>query len=141
MRTDSEILRCQQRRPTFRTVPSNDWRALLRTRANLLVNGPTSALTAFAQMAQSEMREPIRSVCPPLPAFLGEVRTLIITDVAGLDRVDQRRLIAWLDERRNAGLQVVALASPPLFSLVSTNRFDTQLYYRLNTISLEIEAA
>ena len=139
MLTDSEILRRTQRRATFRVVPTTDWRAILRTRANVLITGPTAALSAFAAMARSEMREPIRSAGPALPALLGGAQTLILTDVDALDRDSQQRLARWLD--RQPGAQVVALSSTNLFALVTKNAFDRDLYYRLNTVLLDIESA
>lgn len=141
MRTDSEILRRHQRGLTFRIVPPIDWRATLRTRANVLVTGPKDALASFLQTARSEMREPIRSSGAALLPFPEEVRTLILTEVDALDGADQQRLRRWFDERQNADVQVVSLTSVSLFSLVNANAFDAQLYYRLNTIFLEIQAA
>jgi len=141
MITDSEILRRHQRGLSFRIVPSTDWRATLRTRANVLVTGPKDALAAFLKMARSEMREPIRSSdAAPLP-FLEGARTLILSDVDALDRADQERLRRWFDEREDADVQVVSLTTVPLFPLVTENAFDAQLYYRLNTIFLEIQPA
>jgi hypothetical protein len=140
MLTDSEILRRAQRRATFRVVPAADWRALLRRRTNVLVSGPAEALTAFVQIARSEMREPIRSAASALPHALDGARTLILTDVGALDGHHQQRLVRWLDELENRELQIVSLTSVPLFSLVERNAFDARLYYRLNTIFLEIEA-
>jgi hypothetical protein len=141
MPTDSEILRRAQRGPLFRLAPPSDWRATLRTRANVLVSGPTDALTAFVQMARSEMREPIRTTRGSLPASLDDAPTLILTEIDALSSEDQERLRRWLDERRNDDVQVVSVTSMSLYSLVTANTFDTQLYYRLNTIFLEIQAA
>ena len=141
MLTDSEILRRAQRRATFRVVPTADWRALLRRRTNVLVSGPAEALTAFLQIARSEMRDPIRSASSALPHALDGARTLILTDVGSLDGGSQQRLVRWLDELENREMQIVSLTSVPLFSLVERNAFDARLYYRLNTIFLEIEAA
>jgi hypothetical protein len=141
MLTDSDILRRGQRKPTFRLVPPTDWRVILRTRANVLVTGPKDALTAFLQTARSEMRDPIRTSGPALPPFLDGVRTLILSEVDALASTDQQRLRRWFDERRNADVQVISLTSEPLFSLVSANAFDPQLYYRLNTIVLELQTA
>ena len=57
MLTDSAIIRRDQMLlPGFRVDPPEDWRALLRTRAHVLVTGPRSALTAFARSARSELR-------------------------------------------------------------------------------------
>ena len=139
MLTDSEILRRHQRGSTFRVVPASDWRATLRLRANIMVAGPQDALDAFLEAAQPELREPIRSANASLPPTLDGVRTLILTDVHRLDGTDQRRLRDWFDQNRNADLQVVSLTTTPLYSLVSADAFDTDLYYRLNTIFLEIQ--
>ena len=139
MLTDSEIIRRHQRNLTFQLVPPTDWRIILRTRANVLVMGPKDALAAFLRTARSEMRDPIRTSGATLPPFLEGARTLILTDVDTLSCADQQRLRRWFDERQNADVQVISLTSEPLFSLVGANAFDTQLYYRLNTIVLEIQ--
>jgi hypothetical protein len=140
MLTDSDIIRRDQRKLSFRLVPPTDWRVILRTRANVLVTGPKDALAVFLQTARSEMRDPIRTSGPALPPFLDGARTLILTEVDALSGTDQQRLRRWFDERQNANVQVISLTSEPLFSLVSANAFDVQLYYRLNTIVLEIQA-
>jgi len=140
MLTDSEILRRHQRGSTFKVVPAIDWRATLRLRSNIMVAGPQDALDAFLEAAQPELREPIRSANASLPPTLDGIRTLVLTDVDRLDSTDQRRLRDWFDQNRNNGVQVVALTTMPLYSLVTANAFDTNLYYRLNTIFLEIQA-
>ena len=140
MLTDSDIIRRHQRKLTFRLVPPTDWRTILNTRANVLVTGPKDALAVFLQTARSEMRDPIRTSGPGLPPFLDGARTLIISEVDALTVADQQRLRRWFDERKNADVQVISATSEPLFALVNANAFDAQLYYRLNTIVLEIEA-
>lgn len=155
MRTDCEVLPRHQLRPgsrlassdnwgallRTRATSSDDWRALLRTRANVLVTGPEEALTAFAQTARSEMREPVRWVASSTPLFFDAARTLILAEVDALDDAGQQRLMRWLNERRNTDTQIISLTSVPLFSLVGTNSFDADLYYRLNTIHLKIRDA
>jgi len=139
MLTDSEILRRDHRGLNFRLVPSTDWRATLRLRANVMITGPQDALTAFLHAARPELQEPIRSANAPLPTPIDGVRTLILADVDRLDETDQRRLRDWFDEGLNANVQVVSLTSISLFSRVSANAFDPDLYYRLNTVLLEIQ--
>jgi sigma54-dependent transcription regulator len=140
MLTDSEILRRHQRGQSFRFVPLADWRATLGLRANVMITGPKDALDAFLEAARPELREPIKSADGTLPPLLDGMRTLILTDVDRLDAAEQRRLRHWFEERRNADVQVISLTSIPLFSLVSENAFDTELYYRLNTIFLEVQS-
>jgi hypothetical protein len=138
MLTDSAIIRRDQLQPSFRVEPSEDWRALLRTRAHMLVTGPRTALSAFARAARSELREPVASISAVTPLFLEGARTLIINDVNLLDHAGQQRLLAWMNESRNADTQVLSLTSARVFEFVSKG-FDANLYYRLNTIYLELQ--
>ena len=138
MLTDSEIFRQQQLRPHFRLVPPTDWRSLLRTGANALISGPQEALTAFAQAARSEMQEPIRSVANALPLRVDDAGTLILTEVDALDEAQQQWLLWWMNEPQNRTTQILSLTSTSLFSLVGAKKFDITLYYRLNTIFLEL---
>jgi hypothetical protein len=141
MLSDSEIIRRHQRGGTFQIVPPTDWRSMIRTRGNLLVKGPNDLLRAFLQTARPEMREPIRSADAGLPPFLDGVRTLILTDIEALTGTDQQRLLRWFNEDRHHDVQVISLTSVSLFSRVTATAFDASLYYRLNTIVLEIQAA
>jgi hypothetical protein len=140
MLTDSEILRRHQRGQSFQVVPSTDWRATLGLRSNVMITGPKSALDAFLKAAGPELREPVRSAGGTLPPLLDGVRTLILTDVDRLDGAEQRRLRRWFEERGNIDVQVISLTSTSLFTLVSENAFDAELYYRLNTIFLEVQS-
>jgi hypothetical protein len=137
MPPDSESRRRRGRSLAFRLSTSDDWRALLRTRANVLVSGPQRALTAFIHAAHDEMREPIRSVNGSTLS-LCEGCTLILLEVDALDGAGQRQLIQWMNEPRNAETQIISLATIPLAPLVQTHRFDAELYYRLNVIYLEV---
>ncbi len=105
-----------------------------------MIAGPKRALDAFLEAATPELREPIKSANGTLPPLLDGMRTLILTDVDRLDGAEQRRLRRWFEDRRNTDVQVISLTSLPLFSLVSENAFDTELYYRLNTIFLEVQS-
>jgi hypothetical protein len=138
MPTDSEILRRHQIGLGFRLVPLENWRAHMRTRANVLVTGPGEALRPFIQTARSEMREPITSVAGSAPLFL-DARTLILTETDTLDAGGQRRLMRWMNEPRNAQTQIISLTSVDLLALVEAGRFDADLFYRLNTIHLKVQ--
>jgi DNA-binding NtrC family response regulator len=72
------------------------------------------------------------------PLFL-EGRTLLLTDVEMLDEAGQLRLLRWMSEPRNADTQVIALSSDPLFPKVCAQRFSADLYYRLNSILVELQ--
>lgn len=117
---------------------SNDWPALLSTRANVLVSGPTEALTDFVRAARPVLREPVQAAARSAPLCSEAAGTLILTDVDALDEAAQQWLMRWLNDRQSADTQVISLTSVPLLSLVETHRFDSTLFYRLNTIHLKI---
>jgi len=138
MLTDSEILRRHQIGRGFRLVPLENWRARLRTRANVLVSGPGQALGSFIEAARSEMQEPIASIAGAAPLSL-RARTLIVTEADRLDAAAQRRLTQWMTEPGNAHTQIISLTSVSLLALVEARRFDADLFYRLNTIHLKVQ--
>ena len=139
MLTDSAIIRREQLMlPGFRVDPPEDWRALLRTRAHMLVTGSRNALSAFTRSARAELREPVVTIAGGSPLHFDGARTVILNDVNALDTIDQRRLLAWLNESRNTNIQILSLTSAPVFAFVEKG-FDANLYYRLNTIYLEIQ--
>ncbi|MGH9139583.1 MAG: hypothetical protein ACRD2I_00425 [Vicinamibacterales bacterium] len=104
----------------------------------MLVTGPRSALTAFARAARSELREPIATISGANPLFLEGARTLIFTEVNALDESGQHRLLEWMNESRNADTQILSLTTARVFAFVQKG-FDANLYYRLNTIYLELQ--
>jgi hypothetical protein len=138
MLTDSEILR-HQLGAGFRLNPLGDWRRLLRTRSNVLVTGPIGALDAFVKAARSEVRDPILSVACASPIWAA-APTLVLDDVSRLHERDQRRLLRWLIDVGRDETQILSLSPTPLFPLVRSGDFDPDLYYRLNTIYLEIQS-
>jgi Sigma-54 interaction domain len=89
----------------------------------------------------SHLREPILWQRPGAPLELpdGKRDTLILQDVAALGPVEQRRLIAWLDETGQF-TQVVSTTTIALFPLVVDGLFDSALYYRLNVLLMHVDA-
>ena len=72
-------------------------------------------------------------VLPPA----ADTGTLILHEVGSLTHDDQVRLLAWLDQ--SAGrTRVVSTASASLFARVEAGLFIDRLYYRLNTVSLNV---
>jgi hypothetical protein len=106
----------------------------------MLIVGSSAAATDAAIDRLSEfLRTPIHICVLPGPLSLpsGFEGTLVLRDVAALDREQQQQLLEWLDE--NAGrVQVVSATERVLFSEVEQDRFNRTLYYRLNTILEEV---
>lgn len=69
----------------------------------------------------------------------GTIRTLIIREVGNMSGAEQVRLLVWLD-RAVGRTQVVSISSDPLMPLVEEGRFINTLYYRLNTICIDLHA-
>ena len=65
---------------------------------------------------------------------------LIVRDVDQLSADDHRRLLGYLNagEARTRAGQVITTSTRSVYALVESGMFDASLYYRLNTIRLEL---
>lgn len=95
--------------------------------------GLTTTLTLASPVAAWRPGDPMQ-----LPDS-GAVRTLIIREAGNMSGAEQVRLLEWLD-RAVGRTQVVSLSSGPLMPLVEEGRFINALYYRLNTICVDLRA-
>jgi len=120
-----------------------EWRSLRSRsrRCNLLLEGPEEDTDAVLALLKPHLREPIlwQRRGAPLELPVGKSDTLILQDVAALGPVEQRRLIAWLDETGQF-TQVVSTTTNALFPLVVDGLFDSALYYRLNVLLMHVDA-
>jgi hypothetical protein len=71
------------------------------------------------------------------PTSSCNVGTLILIGVEALPPSDQQRLYQWL-QRRSGETQVLSTASRPLLPLVDQGAFHDGLYYRLNTVCIDV---
>jgi len=110
------------------------------TRANLLVVGPEQLVkTVLKLVAPAGKRDAVVQAGEgrlQLPAS-SRPSTLVIQDVDMLTTGEQRRLLEWLDGA-NTRTQVISTASTPLLSRVEAHTFNETLYYRLNTIYIDL---
>jgi DNA-binding NtrC family response regulator len=67
--------------------------------------------------------------------------TVVLRDVHRLTPDGQRELLGWLNDARGRNAQLVSVTPIALLPSVEANRFDAQLYYRLNTIHIVLAAA
>lgn len=116
-----------------------EWRILSEHPCNVLLEGAVTATDTVLRLIQPHLREPIVSHWPGSPLDLprGEARALILRDVAALDRDEQRRLLAWMDET-GVRTQVITTAACAVFARVAAGLFDASLYYRLNVLLLRV---
>ena len=82
-------------------------------------------------------RGPVTRWEPGQPLVLPSVGTLFLHEVGSLTHDDQVRLLAWL-ERNSRRTRVICSSSTSLFAEVEAGRFIDTLYYRLNTVSLDV---
>ena len=109
---------------------------------NLMITGPEADVQQVLETLLSDLPQPIacwspgeRLVLPsgPAPAMM------ILHEVGALPHDDQLHLLEWL-ERDIGRKKVVSTTAEPLMPLVEAGGFNDTLYYRLNTVSVEISA-
>ena len=109
-------------------------------RTNLLLVGGAGAIRIVMEMLWLELREPIltwRSGQPlELPAP-GRASTMVLHDVHELTRDDQQSLLRWLDQTRGR-IRVVCTTRESLWPRVLAGGFNDALYYRLNTVCVDL---
>jgi hypothetical protein len=84
--------------------------------------------------AQLLMWRPGKPFVLPAPTGTG---TMILRDVDTLVHDDQCKLVNWLEQVAGR-MQVVSTASASLMPLVNAGAFIQTLYYRLNTIYMDL---
>jgi hypothetical protein len=109
-------------------------------RVNLLLVGIDGGVWSVLRTLLPNLHEPMatwsagqRLVLPPVT----RTGTLILHEVGAMSLDDQRRLLEWSE--RAAGLaQIICTSSTPLLPRVKAGGFIEILYYRLNTVSVDV---
>jgi hypothetical protein len=65
------------------------------------------------------------------------VGTMILHEVGMMSEEDQLRLLDWL-ETRSRRIQIVSTTSSPLQPSVESGGFNDMLYFRLNTVRIDL---
>lgn len=109
-------------------------------RVNLLLLGAESTIQVVLDLLLTDLRQPVVRWRPgerlALPR-VGRTGTIILHDVGGMAYDDQRRLLEWLD--RAAGrMQVISTTAESLMPRLESREFIDTLYYRLNTVYLDV---
>ena len=109
-------------------------------RTNMLLAGTSGAIRIVLEMLWLELREPILKWRPgqrlELPSP-GRAATLILHDVDALTSDEQHRVLRWLDETAGQ-VRVVSTSAKSLWPRVKTGAFSDVLYYRLNTVYVDV---
>jgi hypothetical protein len=126
---------------TFSQLP-DDCRLARSAGVNLLIVLP-ERIGGFTELLMPELAAPIVAWRPGERLMLpqaAETGTLLLHDVGGLSLHDQRYLVEWL-ERAAGQTQVVSTTPQPLLPLVQSGTFLARLYYRLNTVCVDLNVA
>jgi hypothetical protein len=110
-------------------------------RTNLLLVGSPGAVRIVMEMLWLDLREPILTWRPGQPLDLptpGRASTLVLHDVNELTADEQRRMLDWLDQT-GSRIRVVSTSRTSLWPLLKAGAFEDALYYRLNTVCVDIE--
>jgi Sigma-54 interaction domain len=140
-------------RPTDRqSQSSDDWRraraahrSLLlmgMPRVNVMLIGIDGMVWMVLHTLLPDLDQPTAIWCPGdrlvLPSA-AQTGTLILHDVGAMSREDQRRLLDWLG-RAGRRTQIISMTSVPLLPRVHSGAFLDTLYYRLNTVCVDVTA-
>lgn len=120
-------------------APHHQWLPLLRTGANMLIVGPRCALDAFLHVVGEELSEPIHLVKPSERIPADRPGTLVLFDAAQLDAQQRADLCALLCDGARVRPQVLSLSESSLWHHEAP-ALPLDLYYRLNTIFLELQS-
>ena len=132
--------RTHHRSPAFRLADSCDWCALIESRANVLVTGVAVATDAFLHEALRHLRTPIQYIaCEEGVTISAPAKTVVLRNVEILNGIEQRTLLDWLDRLpADRKPQIISQTPAMLYAYVQAQLFDQALYYRLNSIYLEV---
>ena len=116
-----------------------DWETIVDGQSNVLVCGEPPVIEAFLDALKRETSRPLRRCRSSRELMLSKISdgTLVLDDPSSFDDNDQRALLAWL-EQDGLGVQLITTTYRPMFEVVQSGRFLDTLYYRLNTIHIDL---
>jgi hypothetical protein len=120
-------------------VPSQEWHAIVTLGPNVLVEGPEFSAEILIQAVTASLQGPVYEWGSSAPVQEPGA-TLIVRRVDLLNAEEHRRLLDYLNTEgaETRVRQVIATSTQSLYALVESGLFDADLYYRLNTIRLEL---
>ena len=122
------------------TTIHNDLSLARSTRANLLLVGSKQVVNLLSVLVTHHNPAVVieRNGSLQLPAPDKHVRTAVLRDVDTLTRQEQHALLEWFANSNGHRVQLISTASIPLLPLVKNGAFSDALYYRLNTVYIEL---
>jgi hypothetical protein len=120
----------------------NEWLMLRTIRPNILVIGREDFLESTVSALVAELPGSVAYLRPnaPPPAY-ADAQVLVVPSVASLSADRQYEWLTWLGDLNAHRPQIVATSDVPIYPLVRRDQFSGVLYYRLNTILLDVQTA
>ena len=122
--------------------PDRDLEICRTTRVNVLAIGPDDLTDEFLKALRPSLKHPVAVLHGGQPLALPSrpVGTLLLTNVRALTPAEQCRLYEALNDWLS-GAQVISTSATGLMPLVREGGFLDSLYYRLNTICIDVTRA
>jgi hypothetical protein len=123
-------------------VAYSDLEMIRVPRVNVLLRGAEGVVQNVIDMLMPTLRTPVEIWQPGEPLRLPAVAqtgTIILREIGRLTSDDQSQLLAWLDDAVGH-TQVVSTTAWPMLSRVHSGGFIDTLYYRLNTVYVNLTA-
>jgi hypothetical protein len=116
-----------------------EWTVLRTSPVNALLVGGLHLTAAAVARIESRFQQPVVWWAPDQTMEVPELTagTLVVRDVDRLNAQQQARVAHWISAH-SSRVQVIALAREPLFEQVADGRFSAALYYRVNTVVVEL---
>ena len=113
----------------------------LPKRVNLLLTGPDTVTEGFVKALRPHLQNPVVGLRRGEPFVLpsASVGTLLLKEVGVLTFEEQVRLYEWLGED-SCSAQVISTTTSDLLPMIEEGIFLEELYYRLNTIYIDVTA-
>jgi hypothetical protein len=116
-----------------------EWHALMARRPNLLLEGKLVVTDHILRALRPHLLEPIwcwrTTTALSLPRVHGG--SLLLFGVTTMPAREQSRLHEWLTDNPER-VQIVSMATQPLFTLVERGMFRADLYYRLSVFRIAV---
>ena len=130
----------RKERRVVRSVHRQDLQVGSIPRTNVMVVGSAEATRIVVDMLRLDLRGPIARWRAGQPLDLpapGHAATLIIEHLTRLTRDEQLRVLRWLEDV-SGKIRVVSTTAAPVWPQVQSGEFNEVLYYRLNTVFVDM---
>jgi hypothetical protein len=132
---------CTRERDGAMSFSDGEWRMITAVRPNILVIGTADDVELAVSALVARLPGSVSYLRPnaPPPA-IEEAEMLVVPDVAALSPDRQHEWVTWLSNGDVRHPQIVATSGVPVYPLVEADQLSGILYYRLNTILLDMQA-